>query len=95
MSFADTVGAPIVHTNLRRILDILSELNEDKVTLEPILNKWIRREVDLELMCASHDEAGSDTIIKSTCELAKSMTRLAEGRASVEIKANLYRKEYT
>lgn len=53
MIFADTVGASIVHMNMKRILDILMELNEDKAILEPILNKWMPREVDLNLMCAS------------------------------------------
>lgn len=37
----------------------------------------------------------SDVTIKSTCELAKGLTKLADGRANLERKANLYRKEYT
>lgn len=89
MSFADIVEAPIVHTNMKRILDTLCELNENKAILEPILNKWMPREVDLEFMCASYVEAGSDAIIKSTCELAKGLIKLAEGRANVERKDNL------
>lgn len=94
LKFADTIGASIVYINMKRILNMLIDLKEDKATLEPILNKWMPREVDLELMCSSYEEAEADTNIKSTCELVKSMTRLAEGRVDVERKANLYRKEY-
>lgn len=95
MSFADTIDAPTVHINMKRIFDTLCDLNENKAILEPILNKWIPREVDLEFMCVSYDEVGSDATIKSTCELTKGLTKLAEGKANVERKANLYRKEYT
>lgn len=68
---------------------MLIDLKEDKDTLQPILNKWMAREVDLELVCSSHEEAYVDATIKSTCELVKGMSRLAEGRASLERKTNL------
>lgn len=46
-------------------------------------------------MCSSHVEAEGDANIKSTCELIKGMTGLAEERAGVKRKAHIYRKEYS
>lgn len=47
LKFADTIGASIVYINMKRVLSMLTILNEDKAILEPILNKWMAREVDL------------------------------------------------
>lgn len=53
------------------------------------------KKVDMELMCSFHEEEDANATIKSTHELVKGMSRLVEGRAGLERKANLYRKEYT
>lgn len=94
MKFVDTVGASIVYINMIKFLNLLNSLKEYKAILEAILDKWIAREVDLELMYLSHEETGVDVTFKSNCELVKGMSRLAEERVNLERKANLYRKEY-
>lgn len=79
---------------MKRILNILTSLKEDKVVLEPILDKQIAREADLELIYLCQEEASVDSTIKPTHELVKGISRLVEERVNIERKANLYRKEY-
>lgn len=49
LNFVDTIGVLYIYT--KRVLSMLTDLKEDKATLEPILNKWMVGEADLELMC--------------------------------------------
>ncbi|XP_057835715.1 isoeugenol synthase 1-like [Cryptomeria japonica] len=66
---------------------MLTDLKEDKATLEPILNKWMAREADLELMCSSYEEGEVDANIKSTCELVKEFLQSEFGNEVDRIKS--------
>lgn len=94
MKFANTVGASIVYIYMNIIVNLLNSLKEDKAILQPILDKWMAKEVDLELIYLSQEEANVDATIKDTYELVKGMSKLVERRVHIERKANLYRKEY-
>lgn len=71
LKFADLVRASIVHISMKRILNILTKLTEDESTSEPILNMWMPRGKELELMCLFHADAKANDSLRSTCEFIK------------------------
>lgn len=87
LKFADSVRASIIHISMKRILNILIELREDETTLEPILNKWMPRGKELEIMCSSHADVEANDSLRSTYEFIKEMNILSEERAGVKRKA--------
>lgn len=95
LKFADSVRATTVYINMKRIEDVLFKFREDEATLEPILNKWMPRGKELELMCSSHVDAEENDNTRSTSEFIKEMNILSEEREGVKGKAQLYRKEYS
>lgn len=86
LKFFDSGRASIVYIYMKRILDILIDLKEDEATLESILNKWMPRGEELEIMCSSHTEVEANSNIRSTCELIKEMTGLLEEGVGVKRK---------
>lgn len=93
-SFTDTMSASLLYYNISKVLDMWNELNGDKVILTPIFDKWRPREKNLELICASYDEARANPIIKSTCDTTKDLVKLVEGVDNADRKINLYKKAY-
>lgn len=55
---------------------MLNVVKEDKDVLEAIVNKWMAKESDLELMCLSQEGIDVDAIVKSSYELVESMPGL-------------------
>lgn len=95
LKFADSVKTSNVYINMKRILEVLIKLREEEATLEPILNKWVPRGKELELMCSSHADAEENDNLRSTCEFIKEMNILSVEGAGIKRKAQLYRKEYS
>lgn len=95
LKFPDTIGSTIVHIHMRRVMSLLDSFKEEKATLEPILDKWTAKEVDLKTIYSlSQGEEGADVIIRPTCELANELSRFAIEGVNIERRENLYRKEY-
>lgn len=94
LKFADSVKTSNVYINMKRILEILIKLREEEATLEPILNKWVPRGKELELMCSSHVDAEENDNLRSTCEFIKEMNILSVEGVGIKRKSQIYRKEY-
>lgn len=95
MKFADTIGPKIVHIHMGRVMSLLDSFKEEKATLEPILDKWTAREVDLKTIYSlSQGEEGVDVIIRPTCDLENELSGFAVEGVNIERRENLYRKEY-